>query len=142
MEPAAQVLTIYGVLSLAYGFVLGLPLSAVRLRAPHASRHLVTAHLAAIIQGALYLGLTAAAAFSTLPPWVEVVAALLLVGGSVLFVAGATVNWLQQVGDHFAARSLGWKLLAASAPLHLAGIAIFVIGVAIAALPLLSPGTR
>jgi hypothetical protein len=132
METAAKVLTIYGVLSLAYGFVLGLPLSTVRMGAAQAPRHLVTAHLAAIIQGAVHLGLTVAVALATLPEWVEVLGALLLVGGSFLFVSGSTLNWLQKVGDHFAERSLGWRLLATSAPLHLAGIAIFVGGVVMA----------
>ena len=135
MEPAAQVLTIYGVVSLAYGFVLGLPLSSVRMGAATAPRHLVTAHLAAIIQGAVHLGLTAAVALATLPAGVEVLGALLLVGGSALFVSGATLNWRQRVGDHFAARSVGWRLLALSAPPHLGGLAIFVVGVVRAVVP-------
>jgi hypothetical protein len=129
MEPAAQILTIYGVLSLAYGFVLGLPLGAVRMGAAAAPRHLVTAHLAAIIQGAVHLGLTVAVGLATLPEWLEVLGALLLVGGSCLFVSGATLNWLHKVGDHFAERSWGWRLLSASGPLHLTGIVIFVVGV-------------
>jgi hypothetical protein len=115
--------------------VLGLPLSAVRMGAAEAPRHLVVAHLAAIIQGAVHLGLTAAVALATLPGWVEVLGALLLVGGSFLFVSGSTLNWLQKVGDHFAERSLGWRLLAASAPLHLTGLAIFLVGVVMAVAP-------
>lgn len=129
METAAKVLIVYGALSLAYGFVLGLPLSAVRMRSPEAPRHLVIAHLAAIIQGAVHLGLSSAVRFSTLPSGVELAAAAALVAGSALFVSGATANWLQGVGDHFAEHSLGWRLLVVSGGLHLTGIAIVVFGV-------------
>lgn len=44
-------------------------------------------------------------------------------------MAGATANWLQAVGDHFAARSLGWKLLAVSSFGHLPGMGIVIVGV-------------
>ena len=103
--------------------------------APAAPRHVVTAHLAAIIQGAVHLGLTTAVGLATLPAWVEVLGALLLVSGSALFVAGATLNWLQRVGDHFAARSVGWRLLWGSGPLHLTGLAVVVVGVVRAVAP-------
>lgn len=59
-------------------------------------------------------------------------AAGLLVSGSLLFVAGAIANWRQGIGDHFAARSLGWKLLAVSSGGHLPGIVIVSIGVLLA----------
>src|SRR5688572_21896391 len=99
-----------------------MPLSQIRMAAPAAPRHLVTAHLAAIIQGAVHLSLTTAIAFSGLPEWLETAAALLLVAGSALFVAGAMTNWLQHItGDHFAERTLGWKLFAASSAGHVPG---------------------
>lgn len=116
-------------LSLGYGFVLGVPISQVRMQAPEAPRHLMVAHLSAIIQGGVHLALSVALVLSTLTPWLETTAALMLVSGSALFVAGATANWRQQVGDHFAERSLGWKLLAASSFGHLAGITIVIVGV-------------
>jgi hypothetical protein len=129
MEPAQKILVTYGVISLAFGFLLGLPLSSIRMKMAEASRHLVTAHLAAIIQGAMHLGLSVAMGFSTLARASETAAAWLLVAGSALFVLGATANWLQRVGDHFAARSMGWRLLAASAPANLVGIGIVLVGV-------------
>jgi hypothetical protein len=49
VEPAQKILITYGVVSLTYGFLPGLPISKVRTKAPEAPRHLVTAHLAAII---------------------------------------------------------------------------------------------
>lgn len=132
VETSAKILIAYGVLSLSYGFALGIPLSAVRMNAPQAPRHLVIAHLAAIIQGAVHLGLSVAIQFSTLPEPIEIAASSLLVAGSASFTAGATVNWLQGIGDHFAKRSLGWKMLSVSGVLHIAGISIVLVGVAAA----------
>ena len=129
MSRAQEIVIVYGVLSLAYGFALGMPLSRERMAAPTASRHLVIAHLSAILQGAMYLGLSAAFAMSTLTPSLETSAAVLLVCGSVLFVAGATLNWRQRIGDHFAERSRGWRCFALSSVGHLGGMALVVVGV-------------
>ena len=129
METAHKILVVYGMVSLTVGFLLGLPLSQARTQAPVAPHHLVTAHLSAIIQGAVHLGLSVAVAFSSLTPWLETTAAGLLIVGSALFVAGAVVNWRQDIGDHFAVRSLGWKLLATSSIGHLPGMAIVLTGV-------------
>ena len=60
MTRAQEIVIVYGVASLSYGFALGIPLSRERMAAPAASRHLVIAHLSAILQGAMYLGLSAA----------------------------------------------------------------------------------
>lgn len=132
MATAEKILVVYGTLSLVGGFLLGIPLSQVRMHAAEAPRHLVTAHLSAIIQGAVHLGLSVAVGFASMPAPLETTAALLLVAGSAMFVAGAVANWRQGVGDHFAARSLGWKLLAASSAGHLPGIALIAIGVLLA----------
>lgn len=129
MATAQRILVTYGVISLSVGFVLGIPLSQVRMRAARAPHHLVTAHLSAIIQGAVHLSLSIAVGFASASPWLETTAALLLVGGSALFVAGACANWLQSVDDHFAARSLGWKLLTASSLGHLPGMGILLFAV-------------
>ena len=129
MDTAQKILVVYGTLSLGYGFALGIPISRSRMRSPEASRHLVIAHLSAIIQGAVHLGLSVALGLSQLTPWLETAGALLLIAGSALFVAGGTTNWLQGVGDHFAERSLGWKLFAASSTGHLSGISIVIVGV-------------
>lgn len=122
MATAQKILVVYGTLSLVGGFLLGIPLSQVRTHAAQAPPHLVTAHLSAIIQGSVHLALSIAVGFAAMPSWLGTTAALLLVGGSATFVAGAVANWRQGVGDHFAARSLGWKLLAVSSAGHLPGI--------------------
>lgn len=129
MDTAEKILVAYGTVSLTVGFLLGVPLSQARNQAPEAPRHLVTAHLSAIIQGAVHLGLSVAVAFSSLTAWLETTAAALLAVGSALFVAGAIANWRQHIGDHFEVRSLGWKLLATSSAGHLPGMAIVLIGV-------------
>lgn len=127
---AHTVLVAGGVALIAYGFVLGLALSAARMKAPHAPRHLVTGHLAALLQGAILLGLAAALPAVRLPSALETAAAALLLAGVALFDAGVAANWLGAVGDHFAERSLGWWLLTASAPPNLAAAGLFLAGVA------------
>jgi hypothetical protein len=129
MDTSAKVLIVGGSVSLMYGFLLGLPLTMARMKAPAASRHLVTAHLSAIIQGATLLALSSVMGFSELPDAIETVAAALLVGGAMLFVSGAIANWQQNVDDHFAVRSAGWRLFSVSGPLNVAGAAIVLTGV-------------
>jgi hypothetical protein len=129
MGTAQAILVVYAASSIAYGMLLGIPLTQIRMGAPSASHHLVVAHLSALIQGALYFGLAFGLTLSSLTPWINVAAAVLLVTGSALFVAGATANWRQSVGDHFAERSLGWKLLAASGGPHIVGAVIVLVGV-------------
>ena len=51
MNTAQQILGVYGVVIIAYGLVFDVPLAAARSKAPHVSRHLVTTHLSAIMQG-------------------------------------------------------------------------------------------
>lgn len=89
----------------------------------------MVAHISAMTQGIMHLALAVVIGFSDLPAWIEAGAAVLLILGCALFVAGATANWLQGVGDHFAARSFGWKLLAFSGPLNVIGVCALFIGV-------------
>jgi len=128
MELSAKILIVGGIVSLTYGFALGLPLTNIRMQSPVAPRHLVTAHLAAIMQGTMLLALAGVIGFAELPSWLITAAALLLCGGCILFVAGAVANWRQNVVDHFAERSLGWKLLATSGPMNLIAIITLLIG--------------
>lgn len=129
MDVSSKVLIVGGTVSLFYGFLLGFPLTAARMSAPTASRHLVTAHLSAIIQGATLVALSSAMTFSDLPKDIETAAAVLLVAGAVLFVAGAITNWRQDIDDHFAVRSVGWRLFAVSGPVNVAGAATLLVGV-------------
>ena len=129
MQTGQEIVVVYGTISLMFGFALGLPMSSIRMRRPEAPRYLTVAHLSAIIQGGVHLALSIALGFADMTSWLATVSAALLVTGSALFVSGATLDWLQQVGDHFAERSLGWRLLAASGPAHLSGMTIVTVGV-------------
>jgi len=129
LQTGQEILIVYGSISLMYGFALGIPMSSIRMRRPEAPRHLTVAHLSAIIQGGVHLALSIALGFADMTSWLATASAALLVTGSALFVSGATLNWLRQAGDHFAERSLGWKLLSASGPAHLSGMAIVTAGV-------------
>ena len=122
MTTAQRILLVYGSLSIVFGMTLGLPLSGIRMSHPTVPRHLVTAHLSALMQGAMHLGLAVAVGFAATTPWLLTASAISLVCGSALFVAGATANWIMKVGDHFAERSCWSDLLSwCSGPLHLAG---------------------
>lgn len=129
LQTGQEILIVYGSMSLMYGFALGIPMSSIRMRRPEAPRHLTVAHLSAIIQGGVHLALSVALGFADMTSWLATASAALLVTGSALFVSGATLNWLRRAGDHFAERSLGWKLLSASGPAHLTGMAIVTAGV-------------
>ena len=134
MSTAQSILVVYGTASVLYGMTLGMPLSWVRMSSPAGPRHLMTSHLSALMQGAMHLGLAVAAGFVTLTPWLVTGAAASLACGSALFVAGSTANWLMNAGDHFVERPVGFYLLSTSAPFHLAGAAIMLVGVVRAAL--------
>lgn len=129
MDTAAKILIAGGVIALAYGFALGVPLAMARMKVADAPRHLQAAHLESIIQAAVMLGLSVALSLSDLDANIETLAASLIVAGFAFSAAGATLNWRQRVGDQFAQRSLGWKLQAASGTISIVGAAIFVVGV-------------
>lgn len=134
MSTAQRIVVVYGTLSLAFGMTLGMALSGIRMAQPVGPRHLVTAHVSALMQGAMHLGLSVALGFAAFTPWLLTASAVALVCGSALFVAGATLNWRMDVGDHFAERSPGWYLLAASGPFHLGGASVVLVAVTRAAL--------
>ncbi len=130
MEDAAtRILVIGGMLVLAFGFLLGIPMAAARSKASRAPRYLFAAHLAAIIQGGLLLALTIAVGFADLSGGAKSAVAALFVGGVVLFDVGLTVNWLQGVEDAFEEKSLGNKISTVGAPLILLGTGILLYGV-------------
>ena len=120
---------VYGVVALAYGFVLGVPLAASRMKAPQAPKYLVTTHLSAIIQGAVHLGLAYAVGFADLGTGWTVAAAWLIVAGSGLELVGGTINWLSETGDQFAEKSLGFRFNSLVGPPSIIGIVIVVVGV-------------
>ena len=129
MSTAQDVLVTYGLLALLYGLILGIPLARARMNAPAASRHLVSTHVSALMQGPLHLGVAFALGAVAFDSTLAVVAAALLVAGSALELGGGTVNWLLATGDQFAERSPGFLLNSLTGPLAIPGLALLAYGV-------------
>lgn len=129
MSTAQNLLVGYGVVVLTYGFVLGVPLAAARMKTPAASRHLVTTHLSGLMQGPIHLGLAFALGAASFDSGLAVTAAGLVVAGSLAEIAGGTVNWLQGTGDQFDERSIGFRINSLTGLLAIPGALIIAIGV-------------
>jgi hypothetical protein len=97
MDTAQRIIVVYGISTLGYGFALGIPMSQTRMRSPQALRHLAVAHLAANHPGWRPSRPFRRPGLSQLTAWLESASALLLVMGSAIFVAGESVNWLQEL---------------------------------------------
>ncbi|MFI6866459.1 hypothetical protein [Nocardia sp. NPDC050406] len=131
MSGAEKILVVGGVLTLVYGFLLGFPMTALRMREgnPPTPRYLTVAHVGAVMQGVILLGLVWAVRMSELSGAWEAAAAWLLVLSGVLIAAKDTLNWLLGVNDEFAEK-------ARTGPLGLLGVltmtpalAILTVGV-------------
>lgn len=129
MSTAQEVVVTYGVLIIAWGMLLGIPLAAARRKAEHAPRYLVTSHLAALMQGAMHMGFFVAFGVADLSSGLATTAAWLLVIGSFLEAVGGAVNWLAGSKDQFADKNLGLALNSLSSPPALLGIVLLVVGV-------------
>ncbi len=128
MDLASKILIVGGLANLAYGFLNGLMLSSVRLRSPDAPKYLVLAHMGALMQGPMLLGLVWALDLSPLSSTTETVAALLLVASSVVLGTKDMLNWLQGVRDEFAERSVGYYLGGLNVVLSSVGLVILIVG--------------
>jgi len=127
---AEKVLIAGGVLNLAYGMLLGYPITVIRAKGATAvPKYLMATHVGALLQAAILLGLVWAARLSTLSSgWLDV-AAWLVVVSSALVAAKDTVNWLTSVKDEFRQRAKNAPLAALAALAETFGIGIFVVGV-------------
>jgi hypothetical protein len=127
---AEKVLIAGGMLNLAYGVLLGYPITVTRVKgAPATPRYLMAAHLSTLLHAAVLLGLVWAARLSTLGPGWHEVAAWLVVVSSALVAAKDTVNWLTGVRDEFGEKSKATALGGLAALPETIGIGIFVVGV-------------
>ncbi|NUS45352.1 MAG: hypothetical protein HOQ24_16890 [Mycobacteriaceae bacterium] len=131
MTTAERVLTIGGVLTLGYGALLGIPMTALRMRSgnPPTPRYLTVAHVGAVVQGVVLLSLVWAARMSTLSSWWETTAAWLLVASGIFIAAKDTINWLTGVSDEFVEKAPTGPLGFAGAVTLLTGLGIFAVGV-------------
>ena len=99
----------YGTVILLGGFLLGTLLGALRMKGP-ALRNLATADVETLMQAAMHFGLAFAIGMVGFDSRTATWAAVLLVIGSAMQAAGATMNWLINTGDQFAERSPGFKI--------------------------------
>jgi len=130
ISAAEKVLIAGGMLNLAYGTLLGYPITVIRVKgAPATPKYLMAAHVSALLHAAILLGLAWAARLATLSPgWLDV-AAWLVVVSSALIAAKDTVNWLTGVQDEFGEKARTAPLAALAAPAETVGVGIFVVGV-------------
>ena len=128
---AEKVLIAGGVLNLAYGMLLGYPITVIRAKgAPATPKYLMATHVSALLHAAILLGLAWAAQLATLSPGWQDAAAGLLVVSSALIAAKDTLNWLTGAQDEFGEKPTYAVPLAALAALGTtAGVGIFVVGV-------------
>jgi hypothetical protein len=127
---AEKVLIAGGVLNLAYGVLLGYPITVIRAKgASAAPKYLMAAHVGTLLHAAVLLGLAWAARLSALGPGWRDVAAWLVVAASALIAAKDTVNWLTGVQDEFGEKAKTAPLAALAALAETAGVGIFVAGV-------------
>ena len=128
---AEKVLITGGVLNLAYGMLLGYPITVTRAKGtPATPKYLMAAHLSTLLHAAVLLGLVWAARLSTLGPGWQDAAAWLVVVSSALIAAKDTVNWLTGVQDECGEKPAYVPPLAGLAALaETIGIGIFVAGV-------------
>ncbi|MGW6427011.1 hypothetical protein ACWF82_30430 [Nocardia sp. NPDC055053] len=96
---------------------------------PPTPRYLTVAHVGAVLQGAVLLGLVWPARMSALPAGWNTAAAWLVVASGVFIAAKDTINWLTGVGDEFAERARTGPLGFAGAVTITAGLGIFLVGV-------------
>ena len=127
---AEKVLIVGGVLNLAYGTLLGYPITVIRAKgAPATPRYLMATHISTLLHAAVLLGLAWAARLSALGPGWHDVAAWLLVVSSALIAAKDTLNWLTGVQDEFGEKAKTAPLGALGALGETVGVGIFVAGI-------------
>src|SRR6516225_7831637 len=124
---AEKVLIAGGMLNLAYGTLLGYPITVIRVKgAPATPKYPMAAHVSALLHAAILLGLAWAARLSTLGPgWLDG-AAWLVVVSSALIAAKDTLNWLTGVQDEFSEKAKTAPLAAPGAVTEPIGTGIFL----------------
>ena len=128
MSTAQRLFVGYGTVILVVGFVLGTLLGIVRMHAP-AARNLAVAHVETLMQAAMHFGLAFVVGLVGFDSRAATWAALLLVVGSAMQAAGATLNWVTKTGDQFAQRSPGFLLNSASSFLTWPGLVLAAVGI-------------
>jgi hypothetical protein len=129
VETSGKILVTVGTLLLVYAFLTGFAMARARMTAAVAPRNLVNLHMESLVGGGILVALTVAMTFAKLPSGLANLTATLLAAGVVSAVAGATLNWQQDIEDAFASKPVGFYLQSAAGPLNVAGIVLLAIGV-------------
>jgi hypothetical protein len=129
-DTAAKILIVGGLASLLFSFVMAFVLSQHRLKDPMADQSkLLQVHIVSLWEGFMLLGLVWAVALSDLSSGVETLAAVLLVIGGALQLAGNFFGWRLNIANLFAPpRGFVYKIAATNAVFQMAGLVILVIG--------------
>lgn len=128
MSTAQRIFVIYGTIILVVGMGLGTVLGLLRTKSS-SIRNLATAHVETLMQSAMHFGLAFVVGLVGFDGGAATVAAWLLVAGSAMQAFGVTMNWIQDVGDQFAERSLGYLVNSSSTPFALSGLGVVVYGI-------------
>jgi hypothetical protein len=130
MSTASTILIAAGMANLLVGAFSGIPMGTLRQAgAPVVPKYLTMVHLGGLMHGPLLLGVAFALTISTLTPWIDTAAAIVLTVASALLVAKDMLNWRQGVQDEFAERSAGLRLGWVFGPLHTVGLLLASAGV-------------
>jgi hypothetical protein len=125
MSTATKILIVAGMVNLLVGGFSGIPMGLVRQNgAAEAPKYLTMVHLGGLMHGPILLGIAFALTISTLTPWIDTAAAVMLAAASGLLIVKDTINWRQGITDEFAQRSLGLKFGNVFGPLHLLGLLV------------------
>ena len=128
MDTAAKILILGGLGNLVVGLITGGLMVRIRITAPEAPKYLTATHVGALIWTAILLGLVSAVRLSDLTPWLETLAAALLVTGSLAIDARDLTYWTQRVADEFAQRPRAFLLGPISAAAVATGTVILSVG--------------
>lgn len=130
LDTSSKILIVAGMANLLAGAVSGIPMGLQRQSGAEAvPKYLTMVHLAGLMNGPILISVGFALTISTLSPWIDTTAALVLAIASLLLLAKDTLNWRQGITDEFAQHSLGLRLGQLFGPLEIFGLLIASAGV-------------
>jgi hypothetical protein len=122
---ATEILLVAGMANLLVGALTGLPMAMVRQGgAEVVPKYLTMVHMAGLMHGPILIAIGFALTISTLSPWINTTAAVILAVASALLLIKDTLNWRQGVTDEFAQGSIGLKIGTVFGPLHIIGLTV------------------
>ncbi|MGZ8766189.1 MAG: hypothetical protein ACXW2C_10915 [Acidimicrobiia bacterium] len=129
-ETATEILLVAGMVNLLVGAITGIPMGLVRQGgAEVVPKYLTMLHMAGLMHGPILIAVGVALTISTLSPWIDTTAAVILAIASGLLLLKDTLNWRQGVADEFAEQTVGLRIGSLFGPLEIVGLAIATAGV-------------